>query len=439
MGGKRWLGLLLLLAWAGPAAAQFRQDEVEPRDYRYRDDHFISVFTYTPRLSHRWAWGWASDELRRWWWSHPAVGYAVSAGSVSNDDLWVYQGAIVRLPLGDHLSGEYRFLQEEDYDSRYLRNEVELLVRLFRPGPSLGYSLGGTPAEDGLFLGALGLIDADKEFADVGVVGGWRGEWLGLRLDLIAPDYFYNEKAEDFAEYRRRPITLRAKVGARLRHPDLELTAWWDHDLPLELRQPAEDDLRFRFRQFTGGAGVRWGVGEGVRWDLQVWGERTRKRRRTTDPLRNDDTDREAVTLLSGLELDRPPLLASSSRLADVVLVSVFAHWMDEVRQAYLAPEGSVVRRVEAYGELGYVLGIPSFSEQVQLAVRLTTQHGVVDFREVEQRSMRDSEHTRYMARGGLALEAEFLDGVGIAVIQFTLRMDEPSFGGGNGQVILRF
>lgn len=433
--------ILSLLGLAGPAAAQFRQDELEPRQDRYSDDRFVSQLSYRPRLSHRWAWGQANDPLRRWWWnSETALGYAITAGSVSNDELYLDQGAIVRLPMTDFLGAEYRFVETEDYDARYLRNEVELLFRFLRPGPSLNSTLGYTPPEDGLFLGAMGLLDAEKEFADVGLVGGWRGEYAGLRLDLIAPDYFFNGKAELGAEYATEPLTVRARVGTQLLDGAVELYAFWDQDLPLTLDQPIPDDLRFRFRQITAGLGARWNVREGVRCDLEATLERTRKRRRSSvDPVQNDDLDREALLVLGAMELDRPPLLGNlASRAADVVLLGFMGHYLEEETDALQVPDDQTLRRGEGYGELGYVLALPSFHEQVSFGLRLSTQQGAVSLREVRE-GARHTVSVRWMARIGLALEAGFRDDRVVGVFQLTYRADDQTFGGANGQVVLRF
>lgn len=431
---------LLLLALAAPASAQFRQDEVGPRSFRYGDDYFINVFSYRMRLTHRWQWGEASDPLRRWWWTSPAIGYSVTAGSLTNDDLYVQQGAIVRFPLLDALTGEYRYVGREDYDERYERNEVELLVRLARPGLSLDQDILHTPPEDGLFVGGLGVIEAEKQFADMGLVAGWRGERFGVRFDLIQADLFFNDKADDLQEYETGPITFRARTGLLLLDGRLELKAWVDVDLPLALRFPLQGDLTFRWRQLQAGVGARWEPRPGVRFDLEAWAERTRERRRSIPVAElNDDVDREALMAFGALELDCLPLLGDrSSRQTDALLLGFMGHYLEEETDSRAAVGDVEIRRGEGYGELGYVLGLPSFLDDLTLAVRVSTQQGAVSFRDVREGG-RHTVSVRYLAKLGMAFEAGFRNDLAVAVVHFTYRADNQTFGGGNVQVQFRF
>lgn len=437
-------GACLLVA-ARPAAAQFRGDEVEPRKFKYGDDYFINVFSYRQRLTWRWRFGDAADVPRRWFWSAPwsttgptALGYDITAGSLTNDDLYLRQQAVVRLPFTDFLGAEYRFLEAEDHDARYRRNEVELLFRFLRPDDAapLLQTLGHTPAEDGLFLGGLGLLDSFKENADVGLVAGWRGDWLGLRLDVIRPDYFYDGKAELGSEYEADPLTLRGKVGARL--GDLELLGWVDHDLPLRLSVPVPDALTFRFRQLTGGLRARWAITDGVRVDLDASGERTRKSRRATSI--DDDTEREAFSLFASCEVDVDPLFDRPRILEDTLLLGVHVNLLRDVRDELGTSFPDVVeRRGEAYGEVGYLLSLPAPHEQLDLALRTTTQAGFASLRLVRQGEGFHSVTRKLLAKLGVGLEASFRDGQVLAFFQLTFRLDDQTFGGGNGQVMMVF
>ncbi|MBX3472598.1 MAG: hypothetical protein KF878_37580 [Planctomycetes bacterium] len=441
---------LATLLFAAPAArGEFRGDEVRPRSFDYNDEYFLNVFSYRQRLTHRWAWGNAASPRWRWFWGDTALGYDVTAGSLRSDELYLRQQAIVRLPWSNHVTGEYRFVEDEDYDSRYRRNEVEVLVRLFRPAYALPLldTLGRTPLPDGLFFGGQGLLDAEKEHADIGWVLGWRGEWLGLRLDLVQVDYWYNQKNKVGGEYEREPLTFRAKAGALLLEGDLELLAWFQDDLPTTLRLP-QDSLTFRYRKQEAGVAARWQVSPGVRADVQAAVERTRKRRRSPDPLANDDLDREALQVFAAAEVDVAPLLGErSSRPNDVVLFGLHGHVLDE-ETAGLAvglPGGSTGapdvthRRGEVYAEVGYVLGLPTFNDDYQLGLRAQTQNGFLSLRDVRPDEGKHTVSQRFLSKIGLGLELLFRDGLGSAFFQFTFRVDRATFGGGNAQVMMRF
>lgn len=442
------LACVALFVGSSPARAEFRGDERGARSFEYNDEYFLNLFSYRQRLTHRWVWANAGSARWRWFWSDTSLGYNVTAGSVRSDELYVHQEAIVRLPFTNNLTGEYRFVESEDYDTRWLRNEVEVLLRFFRPAYSLPLldTVGRTPPEDGLFVGGLGLLDADKENADLGAVVGWRGDTFGVRVDLVRPDFFYNGKSKDSSEYTTEPLTLRAKVGALLLDGDLELLAWFEDDLPLRLVRPEEQDS-FRWRQLEAGVGARWTVSPGVRVDLEASAERTRERRRPLGPTApgavappRDDTNREAARLFIAGEVDVAPLLGDrSSRATDVVLLGLHAHGLDEDTRTPGAPQSLEVRRGEVFAELGYVLGLPSFSDEYVFGLRAQTQNGFVGFRHVEPGVGKHTVSERFMSKVGIGLEVVFREGLGFAFFQFTFRVDEATFGGGNAQVMMRF
>jgi hypothetical protein len=443
------LACLALLVAPAPVSAEFRGDERGARSYEYNDEYFLNLFSYRPRLTHRWVWANAGSARWRWFWSDTALGYNVTAGSVRSDELYLHQEAIVRLPFSNNITAEYRFVESEDYDSRWLRNEVELLFRFFRPAYTLPLldTVGRTPPEDGLFFGGQGLLDADKENADLGAVVGWRGDAFGVRVDLVRPDFFYNGKSKDASEYTSEPLTFRAKVGARLLGGDLELLAWFEDDLPLRLELPDEQEV-FRSRQLEAGFAARWTVTSGVRVDLEASAERTREGRRPlltpsapagAPPPPNEDTNREAARVFVAGEVDVAPLLESSSRAADVVLLGLHAHALDEDTRTPGRPRSLEVTRGEVFAELGYVLGLPTFSPEYVFGLRVQTQNGFIGLRHVEPADGRHTVSERFMSKVGVGLEVVFREGLGLGFFQFTFRVDEATFGGGNAQVMMRF
>lgn len=440
-----WTGAALAIAALAlvqtTAHAELRRDEIGPRRFDYNDEYFLNLYSYRPRLTHRWVWADAANPRWRWFWSSTAVGYTVTAGSIRTDELYLHQEAMVRLPWTNNLTAEYRFIESEDYDTRHLRNEVEVLFRFLRPAYSLPLldTLGRTPPEDGLFFGGQGLLDADKENADIGGVLGWRGDWFGIRLDYLAVDYWFNDKNDERAEYTSGPGTVRAKVGAQLLEGDLEVLAWYEDDLPTTLELPEEGDLRFRFRQQELGFAARWRVAPGVRADVQAWAERTHERRRSPDPGVNDDVDREALRVWLAGEVDVAPLLGSSSRFRDVVLLGAFFHHLDEETVGALTTPDMTIRRGEAFAELGYVLGLPTFDPDYVLGLRVQTQNGFLSMRDVRPAENKHTVTERFLSKLGLGLEVVFREGLGLAFFQFTFRVDQATFGGGNAQVMLRF
>ena len=432
------LAALATLLGASPAEARFRLDEIEPRSWRYNFDYYIQVLTYRPRLAYRWRW----DDG----WDNAAVGYSITAGSLTHDELYLESRAVARLPFGDHMSAEYRYVEFEDYDARYRMNEVELAVRLFRPAyaPPLSDTLGRTPPPDGLHLGGTGVLSAEKEFADMGFFLGYRGDVVFARVDVLKPDFFYNEQNKEHAEYTHEPYTLRARAGLNLLRGDLRLSGWIDEDLPLRLVLPRRNGgSSFRYRQLSGGLRVAWRAAHDLRFDLEASSERTRKRRHAPlDPdLRVDyELEREALQLFLYGEYDVAPLLGEGSSVArDTVVLGYLLHLLDE-RTEYPRQPGvrrDTVRRGESYLDLGYVLGIPSFSSEVGLGVKVTVAAGFLSIRDVNP--TRHRVHQRGPVKLNVGLELSFRDGFSLGLLQVTFLVSEATLGGGNAQVQFTF
>src|SRR5690606_13680166 len=58
------LSLAALLLAPTDARAEFRGDEVGPGEIDFNDEYFLNLYSYRPRLTHRWAWGNAAST--RW-------------------------------------------------------------------------------------------------------------------------------------------------------------------------------------------------------------------------------------------------------------------------------------------------------------------------------------------------------------------------------------
>ncbi|MGE0708523.1 MAG: hypothetical protein AB7N76_23170 [Planctomycetota bacterium] len=439
--GLGWSLLTLLALLPAPARAQqdgavFRGDEVQPRDFAYNDEYFVNVLNYRQRLSSRWR---LVDA---------AVAYDITAGSLRNDELYVNQRARLRLPFSDVLTGEYRFVQWEDYDARFQRHEVELLARVLRPTMRLPLlaTVGRTPPPDGLFFGGQGVLEQRKERADMGLVLGYRNALLGARVDALAVDLFFNEKAKQNAEYTSRPYTLRATTWLDLLGGDLSLEGWFNADLPLRLVQPAVSGGQvFRYRQLRSGLNARWRARHDLRVDLELWLERTRKRRAANDPdpLASDRTDREAGRATLQAELDVPALWGpGASREADTWFFTLHVHLLDETTRrprAALLEHKDEARRREAYAEVGYVLALPSPSDHYRLGVRVSGIAGFLSHRDVRPLAQRRVIEDLVIGKLCGGLEVGFRQDQASAFFQLTWRVDDQTFGGGNVQVQMTF
>ena len=422
------------LVCAQEEGATFRFDEIAPRDFEYNDEYFISVLNYTQRLSHRWTY------------EDAAVGYTVTAGSLSSDELYLYQRAKVRFPLSDLLSVEYRYVEWEDYDARFQRHEVEALVRLLREDFSLplGQTLGQTPPADGLFFGGQGVLDAEKEFADIGLVLGYRNRTWGLRCDALAPDFFFNSKNGERAEYTSGAYTLRTKGWLSLCGGDLKLEAWSNHDLPLNLVLPERSGgLVFRYRQVRAGFNARWTPRYDLRFDLRLRAEQTQKRRNAQDPdpLLSDRVDREALRLDVQSEFDVGSLWgAGASSPTDTWVFSLQVHLFNELTRRPRQPlNRDTLRRQETYAEVAYLLAIPSPGPAYRFALRASALAGFLSWRDVAPRLNRHRVTEKLLCKLAGGFEVGFLKDRATAYFQFTWRADDQTFGGGNVQVQFSF
>ncbi|MCA8925462.1 MAG: hypothetical protein KDD82_26880 [Planctomycetes bacterium] len=426
------LGFALLTALCGARVgrAEFRGDELEPRGFEYHDEYFISYLSFRPRLSYRWQW------------RDAAIGYATTVGSLRATEFYLDQRVRLRIPFSDELTGEYRLIQTEDYDARYTRNEVEVVVRAFRPArlAPLSQTLGFTPMPDGLFFGATAELQAAKEFVDVGGVLGYATANSGIRLDVVRPDVLYNEKNDENGEFTEAPTTVRLSARSDLPESMVRVRAWASYDLPLQLSLPQRDGgLVFRYRQFTAGGAVFWEPWQGFRVDLEVQGEASRKTWDYASGAQpNRDLRRSALLGVAQFELDAEPFLGARASRGDLLFGSIFYHWLDEQVGRSDGVEIEL-RRSEAYAELGYLLALPTPLPGWEGGARAATQIGMLSERDVRPDDAKHTVGEKLLAKVGIGLEANSRGGRAGFLVQATIRVDDPSFGGANAQVILRF
>ena len=427
-----WVVVCLWGVAPGEAAAIFRFDEIDRRDFEYNDEYFLNLFSFRQRLTHRWS----SQDA--------SLAYDITAGSIRSDELYLEQRARLRLPITNELSAEFRYEEWEDYDARYQRTEVELVLRLFRPAlrPALWDDPGHVPPPDGLFVGGLGTLDADKEFADIGATVGYAERAWGVRLDVWLADFFFNGKNALNAEYDTAPITYRVSGFVDLWQGDLQLSAWTAYDAPLRLSLPERQQLDYRYEQVQFGLQARWQPRNDFRADFEVRGEYTRKQRRfLAAPGQDERLERQGYKAWVAAEWDVAPLLGEdSSRSVDTVLFGIHTHYLNEDLDRVLDRTRDItIRRGEAYAELGYVLGLPSFHRDYGFGLRVATQNGFLSERDVRVSEEQHTVSRSFLSKLGVGMEVVFRDNLALGFFQLTFRVDELTFGGGNAQVVFRF
>ncbi|MHC4944645.1 MAG: hypothetical protein ACYTG7_16625 [Planctomycetota bacterium] len=249
----RWLLFFLFLLPFEPLLAQswnravFRDDEKEPRDFSYNDEYFLNLHSYQPAPD--WESMWESGER----------GYLISLGSVRSDEFYLRQEVKFHGPISESFGFHFDLLQDEDFDTRFLRNRVAVTF---------------TPHEEWTIY-ALGEGTAAKEDNDIGIGTIHSSDALGMwEVQLTAVD-FNEDKGQQGREFRDDAYGLLVKNRISLSE-NLSLGGGIDYQLPMTLVEPVET-LKFRFdkRQYHGW--LRWRTGDESSLRLAVKGEVTSK------------------------------------------------------------------------------------------------------------------------------------------------------------------
>lgn len=403
------------------AGATFRGDEVEDPDFELPDDFFLTVFSYRPPVE--WERAWRDADM----------GYRILVGSTRTDEFYLEQEAKLEARPISWLRLRYRFVNDQDNDSRYFRNLVEGDFALYR----------------GLYVGLSGELSPRKEEIDFGVAAGFRDEDTGvhIRADLILVDFVaedkgtrrrYEREARTYILRAEAPLGGSARAGLYAEiAPPFEVAIGDDED---------EEEVRFLMEKHRYGgflhAFPRW-PGDDAEVLVQFQGERTRKVRRQgpdglDDPdLRDQDVRRDFLDVEAGAAL---PLVAR--RPHDRLLLGLNGVYLNERRVHPRPEDGLFDRRIdrrEIHGRVGWRLHVPwrpygrdFFLEPALFAGYahdLDLQPGVP--------GLTDRDHG-LRAKGNLALWVQ-LAGGSAAYFNATYRFDEPEFGGGNVNVVLTF
>ncbi len=198
--------ICVLLIHSGADAA-FRGDERFARDFAYNSEYFFQSESFS---------------LPSWWedeWIRGDTGYRMALGSVKTDEFYLFQEGKIGYRLCEALGMGYRFLNQEDFDSRHFRHIASLSAHMF----------------DFFRVKAFTELSAEKEWIDLGAEALFRVPGLcegGISLNLV--DMTYNLKSGGDGKYLRKPYALGFSAAA-LPARGVSVSASADLDLPLSL------------------------------------------------------------------------------------------------------------------------------------------------------------------------------------------------------------
>jgi hypothetical protein len=278
-GGRiRCLLLFLVLFPFEPLLAQswnravFRDDEIEPRDFSYNNEYFLNIHSYQPAPD------WESM------WERGERGYLISVGSVRSDEFYLRQELKFHVPISESFGFHFDLLEDEDFDTRFLRNRVAVTF---------------APHEEWTIY-ALGEGTSAKEDNDIGIGTIHSSDTLGMwEIQLTAVD-FNEDKGKQGREFRDDAYGLLVRNRISLSE-NLTLGGGIDYQLPMTLKEPVET-LEFRFdkRQYHGW--LRWRTGEESSLRLSVNGEVTSKNTQYQNPAPPSDQKLSRNALKSNVE-----------------------------------------------------------------------------------------------------------------------------------------
>jgi hypothetical protein len=377
----------------------FRGDEVDDRNFEYDAEYFLNVLSFRHLTS--------ADEV----WTAHRQGYRLALGSVTNDEFFLDQEVKADAQLGTPLTLHYRFVQAEDYGSRYVRNLVGLSVRVSNVLSVYGFT----------------QLNGFKEDIDVG--GGLlvTTKPVQINLGVVFPQAFLNTKSQDDASFEEQAVGLGAVVRVALQ-PRWSLAVRIFQQLPLELRQPQEE-LTFEFRRLVFGARLTYRINPTSMLSWRLDGEDTEKQRRFSERMRQDDAQLTRFALRSTLVYTR------TWQHGHVLDVGVFVHRLDEPTRFANTPFRSVDR------ERTEVLFFGQFAWRVwdDLFVVPAFFGGVVNAVDHRPTSVLPD-------RGGDSVQAKLNLGVAYHLsdraqlrLQATFDLDQQRFGGAGAVLVATF
>ncbi len=223
------IAALLLLAQGAAALAAFRGEERSHRSFTYNSEYFFQSKSFS---------------IPPWWeaeWRGGDTGYRMALGSIKTDEFYLFQEGKIGRRLADAIDVAYRFLNEEDYDSRHWRHNVSLAARISR----------------NLSLKAFTELSAEKEWIDLGAEAKLLAPGVGeARVSLNLVDMTYNLKSGGAGKYLRQPYGIEAGAAA-IPARGVEVSLFLDLDLPLRLDDRVSG-FEFAFYRYRAGVRAKW-------------------------------------------------------------------------------------------------------------------------------------------------------------------------------------
>lgn len=407
--------VFLLLAGAGGAAGyigligtpsdldffmreSFRGDEIDDRNFRYADEYFLNVLSFRHLSS--------SDAI----WTAHTKGYRLALGSVTSNEFFLDQEAKFDVELGANIALHYRFVQAEDYDSRYFRHLVGLSYRFSDVVRPYAYT----------------QLSGFKEDIDVG--GGllMAVKPVQLNLGFVFPQAFLNTKSRTDERFERQAVGL--GLVATLPVADRwKITVRLFQNFPLELEAPREART-FQFRRFVYGTDIAYRIDatSGLRW--AVHGEDTEKEREFLAPQNVDNAHMTRFAL-------RSTLIYSHAWPSGTLLdTGIFFHRLREPTRFPLAPARTVRReRTEVL-----LFGQASWRVWKDLLFVPGLFLGYVEALDRRPPSAPPETNDSVQAKVSLGLAYRFSE-YAYLQLQPTFDLDQPRFGGGGANFVATF
>jgi len=395
--------------------ASFRGDEFGVRDYAYDSDDFMALVSYFHPLEDRLLYERAETGLRG------------TVGSIATDDFYIDIAGKISFTFAERFTLRYRIIQDEDLDSRYLRNVIE----------------GEIVLGAGFFVAAGGEMTQEKAVIDVSGGLGWRSEggWLA-RVDYVATDLF-QFKSKD-VEYEERPMCIQGRVAVPVTDA-VTVTAWVATTPRFRLESQGgaygeEDPFRFSFEKHKVGGRVDADLGDAGRLGVRGEFERARKSTILTgapDPNAPPDAAFTTVAverkLLFAEALHAIPLREAKDELE----WGLYSILLDEPNDFADDARDARIRTFQLMAKLRYAWrpldDLPWARFSPALYVGWVDLERGADVTGVPTDRVREVQ-----AKINLAIDLLPSEKVRI-VLNPTFRIDEPQFGGGNVQVVLTF
>ena len=245
--------LLFLFPFLGTLDAQswnkavFRNDEIEPRDFDFNEEYFLNILSY--RITPSW----------KSLWNEYDKGFLSTIGSLRSDEFYMQQEVKLHFEGTERLWFHYDLLQDEDYDTRYLRHRAAIAYHAGEKWTV--YGIGeGTPT---------------KEDNDIGAGAIFRpmpgDEW---EVQITAVD-FAEDKGKNNRHYGVDAYGLLFKNETAL-SDDVFIGGAVQLQLPMTMNDPG-DSLEFHFRKKLYDAHLTWFLSDEQNLTFYTGAEETKK------------------------------------------------------------------------------------------------------------------------------------------------------------------